>query len=122
MIVVDTSVWIDHLRRGRRDLASCLEKGAVACHPFVVGELNCGSLSNRDEIVAHLRTLTSAVVADQDEAMHLLDHERLHGQGLGWIDVHLLASARLSGYRLWTLDKALARAATRLDLHFEPSA
>ena len=120
MILVDTSVWVDHLRYGRQDLAGRLEQGAVACHPYVVGELACGSLANRVEILETLQELPMALVAEQEEILEFLERERLHGRGLGWIDAHLLASARLSGCSVWTLDKAMAAAAIELDVAFDP--
>ena len=116
MILADTSVWIDHLRQGNEQLNSLLSEGAVVCHPFVVGELACGNLSNRDEILTLLRVLPTADVASDDEVLSFVERHKLHGQGLGWVDVHLLASAMLSKCSLWTLDKSLARAARRLKL------
>lgn len=114
MILVDTSVWVDHLRNKNRELADLLEEGAVASHPLVVGELACGSIRNRMEVLELLHALPEASVADHDEALTLVSNRRLHGKGLGWIDVHLLASALLSGCPLWTLDKPLQEAAARL--------
>lgn len=111
MILVDTSVWIDHLRRGLPGLAGQLEEGTVLCHPFVVGELACGNLGNRNEILDLLQELPKASVAEDSEVLHLLQAGRLFGRGLGWVDAHLLASAKLTGCSLWTLDKALAKAA-----------
>ena len=120
-MLVDTSVWIDHLRRGNSRLASCLENGEVESHPFIVGELACGTLKRRDEILSLLRSLPRVVEADHDEVLTLVDAERLSGRGLGWIDVHLLASAVLSGTTLWTLDKRLAGQAKKLAVLFEPT-
>ena len=117
MVLVDTSVWIDHLRRGNRGLADLLNRASVLSHPLVIGELACGSLQNRDEILGLLSAaLPMALVAEHDEALRLLDDERLYGRGLGWVDVHLLASARLTVCALWTLDKPLSKAAGALDL------
>jgi predicted nucleic acid-binding protein len=110
-MLVDTSVWIDHFRRDRPDLRACLEAGDVVCHPFVIGEIACGSIRNRDDVLALLAALSPVAVADHDEVMQLLDGHRLMGKGLGWVDAHLLASARLSGEMLWTLDEPLKRAA-----------
>jgi predicted nucleic acid-binding protein len=118
MVLVDTSVWIDHLRRGHPGLIEQLEEGAVLCHPFVVGELACGNLQKRSEILDLLQALPEAIVADQNEVLHLLQEWRLFGRGLGWIDAHLLASARLSGCPLWTLDKSLAKAAGEINQDF----
>ncbi|TAH37172.1 MAG: type II toxin-antitoxin system VapC family toxin [Planctomycetota bacterium] len=114
MILVDTSVWVDHLRRGSTDLAALLDRGEVCCHPFVIGELACGNLRRRAEVLAHLQALPQASLADHEEALQLLSEQELHGVGLGWIDIHLLASALLSGCRFWTHDKHLAAAARDL--------
>ena len=114
MILVDTSVWVDHLRRGSRELSAILTEGLVVCHPFVIGELACGNMRNRAEILSLLAALPSATVAGHDEAMRLLSGRKLHGKGLGWIDVHILASSLLSGCTLWTKDRALAAAARTL--------
>jgi predicted nucleic acid-binding protein len=114
VILVDTSVWVEHLRKGNSRLAALLEDARVLCHPFVQGELACGNLRQRREILALLRLLPSAVHADHDEVLRMIDAERLHGDGLGWVDAHLLASARLTRCGLWTLDRTLERAASRL--------
>jgi predicted nucleic acid-binding protein len=119
MVLVDTSVWVDHLRRGNPGLVDQLDKAAVLCHPFVVGELACGNLTNRTEILRLLQALPCAPLAQQQEVLHLLDKERLFGHGLGWVDIHLLASARLMKCPLWTLDKALSTAVEEFDLGFE---
>lgn len=115
MILVDTSVWIDHFRRGHSGLFNQLEEGAVLCHPFVVGELACGNLQNRFEVIDLLQELPMAPVAEHDEVLHLLQERRLYGRGLGWVDSHLLASTRLTGCLLWTLDKSLAKAAEEIN-------
>ncbi|BCS35979.1 ribonuclease [Luteitalea sp. TBR-22] len=111
MILVDTSVWIDHLRRGDEELSALLDEGQVLVHPFVVGEIACGSLKRRADVVAHLQRLPAAPVATEAEVHHLLEREGLHGRGLGWVDLHLLASARLAAVPLLTRDRALAGAA-----------
>lgn len=116
MILVDTSVWIDHFRRGRPHLAKLLESGLVATHPFVIGELACGNLRRRAEILMHLRQLHSTPAASDAEVHALVTERRLYGRGIGWIDAHLLASCLLHRDTLWTLDKALSRAASALDL------
>jgi predicted nucleic acid-binding protein len=116
MILADTSVWIDHFRLGSKRLYSVLERGEVMCHPFVVGELACGKLANRDEILLLLGLLPHAVVANDAEVLEFVDRHRLHGAGLGWVDAHLLASTKLTRCSLWTLDKALARIADKLKL------
>jgi hypothetical protein len=116
MILVDTSVWVDHLRRGEPALADLLNEGLVACHPFVAGELACGRLRNRAEILSLLAALPQARVAEHDELLGLMDRHRLFGRGLGWVDIHLLGSAFLSVCTLWTTDKALGQAATKLEV------
>ncbi|MBE3063842.1 MAG: type II toxin-antitoxin system VapC family toxin [Spirochaetes bacterium] len=116
MILVDTSVWIDHLRKGNEHLKSLLVSDEVLSHPFVVGELACGVLQKRSVILKLLQELPVALVADHEEVLRLLEKERLYGCGIGWVDAHLLASARLSGSRLWTLDTALSAAAAALNL------
>jgi predicted nucleic acid-binding protein len=114
--LVDTSVWIEHFRRGRSDLADRLLEGLVLTHPYVSGELSCGNLKNREEVLSDLRTLPSVKLASDSEVFSLIEGRRLWGRGLGWVDVHLLASALLSHCRLWTLDKRLDRAAADLGL------
>lgn len=114
MILVDTSVWIDHLRRGNDRLATLLEAGEVLGHPFVTGELACGSLRNRREILSLLDELPQAGLADHREVMLFVESHRVMGRGLGYVDVHLLASVVLDGARIWTLDKRLAVTAGRL--------
>ncbi|MDP6579651.1 MAG: PIN domain-containing protein [Vicinamibacterales bacterium] len=114
MNLVDTSVWVDHLRRGNDRLASLLDDGSALCHPLVIGELACGNLAQRDRILALLTSLPEAPVAEHAEVLELVRSRRLHGQGLGWIDMHLMASALLAGCPLWTLDKRLETTARRL--------
>jgi predicted nucleic acid-binding protein len=116
MILVDTSIWVDHLRAGDRQLAGMLMDDAVLGHPFVVGEIACGALRNRAEILELLRHLPQAPVVEHEEVLALVEGHGLAGSGLGWIDVHLLASAALAGQRLWTRDRRLAGAARRLGL------
>ncbi|HEU4384583.1 MAG TPA: type II toxin-antitoxin system VapC family toxin [Anaeromyxobacteraceae bacterium] len=113
MTLVDTSVWVDHLRRGSPRLRRLLEDGEVLGHPFVIGEVACGALANRVEVLDLLGSLPRAVEASHVEALHALQAHRLHGKDLGWVDVHLLASALLSDAGLWTLDAALGREARR---------
>ena len=118
-MLADTSVWIDHLRRGNARFADHLENGEVEVHPFIVGELACRNLRRRDEILSLLSSLPRVVEAEHDEVLSLVDSERLSGRGLGWVDVHLLASAMLGGTTLWTLDKRLAEQARKLAVLFE---
>ena len=107
MILVDTSVWVDHLRSGNKTLVSLLHGDEVLTHPFVMGELACGEIRNRGEILGLLANLPSARVADHEEVLAFVDDHRLFGRGIGWIDLHLLASALLSNARLLTLDRRL---------------
>jgi predicted nucleic acid-binding protein len=114
MVLVDTSVWIDHLRNGNPGLASLLDEGEVICHPFVIGELACGRIRNRRQVLAFLEALSQGAVVSQQEALALIDSHHLMGMGLGFIDIHMLASARLSGCTLWTRDMSLHKAAADL--------
>lgn len=122
MILVDTSVWVDHLRSGNDALSKLLHGGAVLAHPCVTGELALGNMRNRDEILTLLRDLPQAVVAEHDEVLRLITDETLHGHGIGYVDAQLLAAGRLtSDTTLWTLDKRLAAVAGRLGLGFQPT-
>ena len=114
MILVDTSIWVDHLRVADRQLTRLLLDEVVFCHPFVVGELACGALRRRREILGLLRHLPQAPVVDHEEVLAFVDMHALMGSGLGWVDVNLLASATLAGERFWTRDRRLAQAARRL--------
>jgi len=118
VILVDTSVWIDHFHRGNARLASLLDSGQVWCHDFVVGELACGRLEGRTEILSYLNNLPRAATAEHDEVLGLVEGRRLSGEGLGWIDVHLLAAALIDRLPLWTRDRALHAAAKRLGIDF----
>lgn len=119
MILVDTSVWIEHLRKGVPELAAALEAGQVLMHPFVMGELACGNLRNRVEILDLLSKLPAAPVANDAETLAFIDSHGLMGQGIGYIDVHLLASVALSSAgRLWTRDKRLATVAGSMKLGY----
>jgi len=116
MVLADTSIWIDHLRRGVPRLAERLSEGLILMHPFVAGELACGNLKDRAFILSELHALPAAQRASDDEVLQLIEDRRLSGRGLGWIDAHLLASALLSNCRFWTLDSRLAKAAADLRL------
>ena len=115
-MLIDTSVWVDHFRRGNDELKSALGRGEVLTHPFVTGELACGNLKRRLEILTLMAALPEAPTVDHHEALTFLDRRGLAGSGLGWIDVHLLASASLAGLRLWSLDRRLDGAAAQLGL------
>ncbi len=107
MILVDTSVWVDHLRIGLPALKAALEAGEVVMHPWVIGELACGTLRQRAQLLGLLQGLPSATVAGHSEVLLLIEQEQLMGRGIGYIDAHLLASARLTGCWLWTGDRRL---------------
>jgi predicted nucleic acid-binding protein len=115
LILVDTSVWVDHLRRGEPKLVALLDSARVGTHPFIIGEIACGNLANRPVVVALLKDLPRATVADNDEVLTYIERHRLHGTGIGYVDAHLLASVALSGgTSLWTRDKRLHKAAMTL--------
>ena len=119
MILVDTSVWVDHLREGEPALAAALEQGAVLTHPFVLGELACGNLKNRGEVLQLMGELPGVPMATDSEALDFIERRALMGRGIGYIDVHLLASVVLDGSaRLWTRDKRLAAVAEALELAY----
>jgi predicted nucleic acid-binding protein len=121
MILVDTSVWIDHFRNANPILTDALNRNDILVHPFVTGELACGNLENRSEILARLGVLTRAPVATDSEALALIERYRLMGQGIGYVDVHLLASALLMETgRFWTRDRRLRGAAKALKVAFVP--
>ena len=118
MVLVDTSVWVAHFRAGDMNLEALLNKGHVSCHPFIVGELACGNLTNRSEIFSLLQTLPMATVVEHEEVMQFIENYSLMGKGLGYIDMHLLASAILSKVLLWTLDKKLHQVSLKLGLTY----
>lgn len=120
MILVDTSVWADHFQCANTGLIRLLESAQVACHDAVIGELACGNLKDHRETMCLLRELPKALAAETEEVLHLLETSELFGRGIGWVDAHLLASARLSGIKIWALDKKLSQAATRLNICHEP--
>ena len=115
-MLVDTSVWVDHFRQQNQELTDALERGEVWSHPFVIGELACGNLKQRPEILTLLEALPQAPLAEHGETLAFVETQRLMGTGLGWVDVHLLASATLAGLTLWTMDRRLAGAAERSGL------
>lgn len=120
MILVDTSVWIDHLRSGDPLLARTLENGQILMHPYVVGELACGDLRQREEVLRLLGDLPSVPTATDPEVLDMIERRALMGRGIGYIDMHLLASTVLAAdARLWTRDRRLARVAAELELAFE---
>ena len=114
MVLVDTSVWINHLRNGDIQLEELLLNGEVVCHPFVIGELACGNIKNRYEILTLLQSLPETPTIDLGEYLYFIEQNHLSGIGIGFVDVHLLASAKLSGIPLWTNDKRLKETALKL--------
>jgi len=120
VILVDTSVWVDHLRRGNDALAALLHEERVLCHPFVVGELACGRLHRRAELLDLLGRLPAAPLVSHGETLAFVEGRRLMGRGLGWVDVHLLASASLARRPLWTLDRSLAATAGTIKMAWRP--
>ncbi|MCA9407719.1 MAG: PIN domain-containing protein [Candidatus Omnitrophica bacterium] len=116
MVLVDTSVWIAHFRSGKNKLVEMLNEGNVLCHPFIIGELACGNIRNRDEILSLLHDLPMVIQVSDNEAIEFIKMRKLMGKGLGYIDVHLLASALLSNVSLWTLDAKLNQMAVNLKL------
>lgn len=108
MILVDTSVWVDHLRAGLPRLATLLQEGQVLIHPWVIGEIACGHLRNRNQVLELLQGLPTATVASDKEVLSLIERDQLMGRGIGYVDAHLLASARMSHCRLWSRDRRLA--------------
>jgi predicted nucleic acid-binding protein len=118
MILVDTSVWVNHFRHGNPRLSQALQDGEVFMHPFVMGEIVCGNLQSRQKVLDDLQRLPSAIPADHQEVLGFLEQHRLFGEGITWIDAHLLASARLSNCRLWTLDTHLLKAAAKFNVGY----
>ena len=121
MILVDTSVWIQHLRHGHDGLANLLQQGLVVCHPFVVGEIALGSLTRRRAVLVPLADLPVVRVVHHEDALAFVERRALGGRGIGWVDVHILASAFLDRARLWTLDRRLADVARELDIAWDES-
>lgn len=119
MILVDTSVWVDHLRTGDADLAALLDSNLVLTHPFVLGELACGNLRQRNVILNLLKALPQAKVATDEEVLFFIERHTLMGRGIGYIDAHLLAASSLSApVSLWTRDKRLRSMAGSLGLAY----
>jgi hypothetical protein len=118
MVLVDTSVWVTHLRTGTPRLETLLNNGEVLCHPFIIGELACGNLKNRTEILSLLQALPKTIQAGHEEVMQFIENYSLMGKGLGYIDIHLLASALLTNVPVWTLDKKLSEMSSKIRLAF----
>lgn len=121
-VLADTSIWIEHIRGGVRDLTTLLSNGRVIVHPLVIGELACGNLQNRQVRLHFLKKLPFATLATHNEVLMLIEERQLWGKGVGCIDMHLLASALLDDCQLWTLDQRLENAAQSvgIKLYREP--
>jgi len=118
VVLVDTSVWIDHFRKANATLASLLEQEEVVIHPFVLGELACGNLQNRTEIVALLHALPDVTKADDDEILLFIERHGLMGRSIGLVDVHILASSCIDACLLWTRDRRLETVAQQMHIEF----
>ncbi len=119
MILADTSIWIAHLRSGNARLEQLLNNGEVVCHPFIIGELACGNIRNRKEILSLLGTLPTVEQVDNEEILLFIEKKGLMGKGLGLIDAHLLVTALLSDVSLWTLDAKLKQEASLLGVAYK---
>lgn len=120
MILVDSSVWVDHLRVSEPALVELLNTGRVLTHPFVVGELACGNLKNRKAVLSLLQDLPVAPIATDEEVLFFIEKHGLMGRGIGYVDAHLLSAVSLAGTgRLWTRDKRLCAVTESLRLAFE---
>ena len=118
MVLVDTSVWVSHLRDGNAQLANLLNDGKVLCHPLIVGELACGNLKDRAVILSFLQLLPMSIEAEHEEVLSFIENNCLTGKGMGYVDVHLITSAILTDVSLWTLDKTLAQTADSLHIKY----
>ena len=118
MVLVDTSVWVMHFREGSKELSGLLNEGSVLCHPFIIGELACGNLKDRAVILSYLKLLPMSIEAEPEEVLSFIESKHLMGQGVGYVDVHLIASAVLTGVSIWTFDKKLAQTADSLHITY----
>ena len=119
MTLVDTSIWIDHLQKGNRQLENLLLKNQVLIHPFIIGEISLGVIGSREEVLALLNSLPKAKIAENDEVLQFIERHGLVGIGIGWIDAHLLASVRLSHARMMTTDKAMIIALRKVNATYQ---
>ena len=120
MILADTSVWVQHFRRGVPGFATALQNGQISIHAVVLGELASGNLARRSQTLAALRILPRTKIGTTEECLDFIETHALYGRGIGWNDVQLLVAARLSGHPLWSLDAALSAAAVELDIAYPP--
>jgi predicted nucleic acid-binding protein len=118
MIIVDTSIWVDHLSKGCSELELLLNDNKVIVHPYVIGELACGNIRNRKLILSYLTALPSVPVITSSEYFMFIDSNKLTGQGLGFVDIHILGSAFLVGLKVYTRDKALLHASEKLGIRY----
>jgi predicted nucleic acid-binding protein len=121
MILADTSIWVDHWLATNALFARLLDEGGIVIHPMVIGELAMGNLRNRSHVLQTLAELPPAIEASHKEVLGLIERERLYGRGIGFVDAHLLAAARLSSAKLWTLDRRLALVAEGLAISWSPA-
>lgn len=115
-IIVDTSIWIDHLHKREVNLVKLLDDDAVACHPFIIGEIACGSIRDRAVFLELLQALPILQIVEPHELLHFIERNHIPGSGIGLVDVHLLATCRLHNCRIWTKDKKLLVLASKLHL------
>jgi predicted nucleic acid-binding protein len=118
MVLVDTSVWVSHLRDGNTGLEKLLSDGEAVCHTFMVGELACGNLKNRYEILTYLQSLPMTILAEDEEVLEFIESNQLMGKGLDYIDIHLIASAALTDAPLWALDKTLDKFTKKIGINY----
>jgi len=119
VIIVDTSIWVTHLRQGSRHLEELLLDAQVVCHPFVIGELAGGNIKQRAEFLSLLQSLPTVPTVELDELLFFIEQNALMGRGIGFVDAHLLASAHVSRTPLWSSDKTLQSAAVELEVAYE---
>jgi predicted nucleic acid-binding protein len=118
MALVDTSVWIDHFYKKNDHLVNLLNEGKVYTHEYIAGEIACGNISNRDEIIYLLQALSYTLSISHEEILDFISNRHLYGKGLGYIDIHLLASSLISNVKLWTRDKKLNQVAKELNISY----
>ncbi|MBP9674402.1 MAG: type II toxin-antitoxin system VapC family toxin [Bacteriovoracaceae bacterium] len=118
MILVDTSIWINHFKKTNSELNHLLQQNHVLLHPFVIGELACGLLPQRSKTLSDLSYLPKSILAQHQEVLFFLEEHSFYAQGIGFIDIHLLTSASLSQAYLWTLDKNLSKLAKKLQISY----
>jgi predicted nucleic acid-binding protein len=121
VVLVDTSVWVSHFRETHKGLVGLLNSGQAVCHPFIIGEVACGNLMNRTSVISLLEALPMAFLVEHEEVLAFIEAHDVMGKGLGYVDVHLLAAALLTGVSLWTLDKRLDKAAEELHCSYTHS-